>query len=312
MKIRKAACILLALLLLPAAACGEGKRRVFSAEETTPFEPGAQLLTLTVVPLLGADSMLLTLGEHSMLIDAGTDTQAKTVMETVKSAGLDAVEYVLNTHPHGDHLGGVIPLLNGGLGIGKFITLFPHDYVERITAFDYQGETIRALEKAGIPVMDMKAGDRIPFGEAELTLMRIPDGDINPTTTCNEMSAMLMVRYGECSLLLTADVEPTQHSQVRLAELYDLKADILKFPHHGMSLMAPEFSGETDPEMVFFTHGAGDTQRAQRWAVQHGLDRMYFATWGPITLQTDGSKWIAGQEILPEFREVAERYVLKE
>jgi hypothetical protein len=35
---------------------------------------------------------------------------------------------------------------------------------------------------------------------------------------------------------------------------------------------------------------------------------MSFATWGMITMQTDGKKWIVSQEILPEKKEVADTY----
>ena len=89
---------------------------------------------------------------------------------------------------------------------------------------------------------------------------------------------------------------------------YDLKADILKYPHHGMSKMAADFYREVDPEYTFFTHGAGNTKEAQALLIHNGYTRMSFATWGMITMQTDGKKWIVSQEILPEKKEVADTY----
>ena len=117
-----------------------------------------------------------------------------------------------------------------------------------------------------------------------------------------------MVRWGDCSVLLTADIEPSTNSQILLARLYDLKADILKYPHHGMSKMAADFYREVDPEYTFFTHGAGNTKEAQALLIHNGYTRMSFATWGMITMQTDGKKWIVSQEILPEKKEVADTY----
>ena len=300
-------CLLL-LLMLPVSALAEGIQKVFYEDETEPFPENAELLTLRVCPLLGADSMLLTLGEHSMLVDTGRKLQAETVLGVLNEAGLTSVEYVFSTHPHQDHLGGMIPMLEAGLGVGTFFTVFPHNYVEFIGQYEVQPETIKMLEARGIPVVDLKPDDTIPFGDAEITVLRIPDSSIETSErTCNDMSAMLMVKFGDCSVLLTADVE--RMDEIELAELYDLKADILKYPHHGMSVIEPVFLDEIQPEFVFFTHGAGDTHRAQVQIYNAGYERMYFATWGTITMQTDGTKWIVKQDLLPEFVDIAKKYV---
>ncbi len=305
-------------LLLPGALSEDWKippkepEKVFFEGETEPFAENAELLTLRVCPLQGADCMLLTLGEHTMLVDTGRPTQAAQVQGMLKSLGLSSVEYVFNTHPHSDHIGGVIPLLDAGFGIGTFITLFPHQYIENVLDYDYFGETLRALDRAGVPVLDLKTEDKIPFGDAELTLMRIPDKYLYDGLTCNEMAAMLMVRFGDCSVLLTADVEPSTDSQILLTNLYDLKTDILKYPHHGLSIMAADMLRETDPEYTFFTHGAGNTRDAQALLIHNGLTRMSFATWGMITMQTDGTKWIVRQDILPEMQEIADTYTWPE
>lgn len=303
-------CVLLAVLLLPVLSLAEGPQKVFRDGETDPFPEDAQLLTLTVCPLLGADCMLLTFGEHSMLVDIGKETQINTVLEMLHSAGLESVESFFNTHPHGDHIGGAIPLIEGGLEIGTFYTVFPHDYVERKTAKHYMRDTLKLLAEKNIPVVDLKTGDTVPFGDVKITVMRIPDESINPYRKCNEMSAMLKVEYGNCSVLLTADVEPTVVSQLLLAEMYDLKTDILKYPHHGISYIRQEFLDEAAPEYIFFTHSASDTKRMQRFLIRNGYEWMNFATWGPIICRTDGTKWIVRQDILPEFENYARKYKL--
>ncbi len=305
--LKRLMCLLL-VLILPAAVLAEGTQKVFYENETEAFPENEELLTLRVCPLLGADCMLLTLGEHSMLVDTGRKLQAETILNVLKEAGLTSVEYVFSTHPHEDHLGGMIPMLEAGLGVGTFFTVFPHNYVEFIGKYEVQPETIKALQARDIPVVDLKTDDTIPFGDAEITVLRIPDSSIETSArTCNDMSAMLMVKYGNCSVLLTADVE--RMDEIELAELYDLKADILKYPHHGMSVIEPVFLDDIRPELVFFTHGAGDTHRAQAQIFEAGYERMFFATWGTITLRTDGAKWIVKQDILPEYAEIAEKYV---
>ena len=303
-------CVLLAVLMLPVLSLAEDTRKVFLEGETEPFPEDAQLLTLTVCPLLGADCMLLTCGEHSMLVDVGKEKQDQEVLEMIHNAGLESVESIFNTHPHGDHLGGAVSLIEDGLEIGTFYTVFPHEYVERKTAKHYQRDTLRVLAEKNIPVVDLKTGDTIPFGDVKITVMRMPDEVINQYRKCNEMSAMLKVEYGDCSLLLTADVEPTEVSQGVLAETYDLKADILKDPHHGISYVRKEFLNEVSPEFIFFTHSASDTKRAQKFLLENGYDWMRFATWGPIVCKTDGTKWTVRQDVIPKYEKYVKRYNL--
>lgn len=303
---KKAICLLLALVLLtPAWALGETKQRVFYEDETEPFAPDAELLTLWVCPLLGADCMLLTLGEHSMLIDAGKAEQADDVQAMLNKAGLTGVEYMCNTHPHLDHMGSVEPLLERGFTIGTFFTFFPHDYDEDVFSVK-QKEVIRAVEKAGVPIADLKTGDTFSFGGAEVTAYRVPDERITKEMLCNELSGMLLVRYGDCSLLLTADVE--RRAQAVLSELYDLKADILKFPHHGLDATARDFLYNVAPEFVVITHNSTSTREAQRQLLKYGCDRVAFATLGLITLQTDGEKWIVRQDLSPDMVGYAMKY----
>ena len=295
--------LLLVMMPVPALA-GEGK--VFLDGETEPFPEGAELLTLRVCPLLGADCMLLTLGEHSMLIDAGTKANIDQIDKMLSDAGLTQVEYAFNSHPHDDHIGGIRPLLKEGFGMGTFFTFFPHDYTDPGVL---QKPTVKALEEAGVPIVDLKTEDTIPFGDAILTAYRVPEGH-TPDLGCNNLSAMLMIQYGECSILLTGDVE--NRTQPILTALYDLKADILKHPHHGLDNVHEAFLEEVDPEYVFFTHGSVDTVNAQKYLIQKGYARMTFATWGLITLQTDGEKWIVRQDIKPDLAEYARNYKIRE
>ena len=280
------AALLTVLLFLCTSACAEtAEKRVFLKAETESFSADEELLTLYVCPLTGADCMFLTDGVHTILVDSGKQIDFPKVHAMLEQLGITHIDRIFNSHPHSDHIGGVIPLLEAGFSVGEFITVFPHDYTGNAIV---QRSTMKTLEAYGIPVRDMKDGEKIPFGNADITLMRHENAK-----TDNDASAMLMVRYGNTSMLLTADVEYI--SQWYLIKEHDMKADLMKFPHHAVSRMNPEFLAAVDPEFVFITHGSKDTKNAQQQLTNAGIP-FRFATWGMIEIQGNGEKWIVTQE----------------
>lgn len=285
---------ILNIILIPIASHSENKAnpKVQWAWDAEPFAADADLLTLWVCPLVGADCMLLTYEGHSMLVDVGDRTTTAQVETFLKEAGVDHVDYVFSTHPHADHIGGIFALVERGFPIGALITTFDHDYYEDRQVV-IQRQAIDAVEAAGIPVIDLRTEDTIPFGSASLTIYRVPDDRIEQQMNCNCLSAMLMVKVGDCSLLLTADVEG--RSQKVLAELYDLDADILKFPHHGLSYANEAFLREADPELTFINHGSANSKRAQSQLKEEGYSWIMYANWGTIVLRTDGTRWTVEQ-----------------
>ena len=298
---RKMLCLVLVMMLLPAAAMAG---TVYAPEETEPFAEDAQLLTIRVCPQLGADCMLMTLGEHSMFVDLGVAKSLPLIQKLIEAAGIDRVDYVFNTHPHTDHLGGFQPLVETGFAVGTLITFYPHDYKGQSVI---QKAALAAAEEWNVPILDMKTEEKVPFGDADLTAYKVPERRERKSFNCNDLSAMLMIRYGNCSLLWGADVEA--EAQGVLADEYDMKADILKIPHHGLSWMNKEFMLEVDPQYVIFTHGSINTTKAQEQLRKNGYVRMRFASWGMITIQTDGEKWIVSQEIDPDVQKYTERFL---
>ena len=53
------------------------------------------------------DSILAESNGHYMLIDAGENDQAGTVISYLKAQGVTKLDYVIGTHPHSDHIGGL-------------------------------------------------------------------------------------------------------------------------------------------------------------------------------------------------------------
>ena len=59
-----------------------------------------------------ADGMLLIVGDTTVMIDGGNTPTSQDVLEYLKRFGVDQIDLMVNTHPHGDHLGGLPTVLN--------------------------------------------------------------------------------------------------------------------------------------------------------------------------------------------------------
>ena len=293
--IRRLVCLLAVLLLALAGAQAEGK--VIPAEEAEPFAEDAPLLEMYVCPLMGADCMVLVQGEHAMLVDMGKANDLSTIRSVLDSLGLTHFEYAFNTHPHTDHLGSMVELAKA-YSFDRFVTGFDETFHEPSAI---QRSTIKALKAMDMEIVRMGDGDVFNLGDAQLTVIQQLK-----VSGANKQSMMLMVEFGDCRMLLGADV--TGQAQDVIASTHDdLHADVLKYPHHGLNELTSAFLEAVNPSYGVFTHGSLDTSAAQQ--VLDSIDAFYsFATWGTIHLATDGHEWHVEQPMDEEKAAYAEYY----
>lgn len=248
------------------------------------------LLTVYICPIQRADAMLLTYKNYSMLIDTGEAADYNAVDQMINYARVDRIDYVVNTHPHHDHLGSLPQLINN-YEIGEFYTCFPEDFSSPGVV---QQEAISALQAANIPVHSIDDGDQLLLGDVTLTVYRQKETKSpKPAVSVNSHSMMLMVKYGICRMLLTADVTVgAQNIFVRNG--YDLSADVMKLPHHGRERMSAKFFKAVDPDYVFITNNKSDSKNARKQLNSYRLKPLLTSN-GLIRYQTDGVYWTAEQ-----------------
>ena len=259
---------------------------VFSVVGTAeqPLPESVDPLYVYVYPLRRADAMLLIKGDQSMLIDTGEAEHYDIVSQLLNQLGIKRIDYVVNTHPHHDHLGG-LPQLAKNYEIGEFITCFQEDFTGKGVV---QHEAISALKESNMPISYVDDGDKLFLGDVVLTVMRQTEA-----SSVNAHSMMLMVEYGQCRMLLTADVTVAAQN-IFIRDGYDLKADVLKFPHHGRERMSPKFLKAVDPEYVFITNNKSDSEAARK---QLGLYKIkqFITRNGLICFKCDGVNWEVSQ-----------------
>jgi competence protein ComEC len=133
------------------------EKQTISIENSQNEEvPASSNLTLHVIDIGQGDSLLLTCGTHDMLIDAGEIGKGDDVEKYVKSEGVTSFDYVVATHPHSDHIGGMSAILKD-FPINHFIS-----NGETHTTKTYT-DMLQTINDKNIPFQVVHRGDKINF-----------------------------------------------------------------------------------------------------------------------------------------------------
>lgn len=180
---------------------------------------------------------------ETMLIDAGTNETGKNVVDYIKSLGYTSINYVVGTHPHEDHIGGLDDVIKT-FDIGSI-------YMPKITADTKTFEDVLdAAESKNLMINTAKSGVAIMDTEDLSIKFLAPTLDSYENT--NDYSAVVKVVYGETSYLFTGDAE--EFSENLITD--DVNADVLKVGHHGSSTStSTEFLKKVSPSSAVISCG---------------------------------------------------------
>lgn len=257
--------ILLAFLLI-LSGCGSSavtKDHASTPSNTTETAPVSQppnennrqvsttgRLAVHFIDVGQGDSILLQLPDRqTMLVDAGPNEAGSAVVSYLQEQGVEKIDYLVATHPHADHIGGMDNVIQA-FEIVKV-------YMPRVTTTTESFESVlRSLKAKGLKITPAKAG---------LTILDRNGLKISFAAPCrsgyedlNNWSAVLKVRYGGISFLLTGDAQ-AESEQEMLASGADMKADVLKVGHHGSySSTTPAFLKAVSPKYAVISVGAGN------------------------------------------------------
>lgn len=277
-------CLLLLLCCLPLSAVAEGVIVNLIDDPDAPyaFQEGAEILEIVFPSIHGSDACILRMGEETMMVDCSTDDQSPLlVVPVLKALGITHIDTAFNSHPHDDHITG-FEFLEGTATIGQLAVAFPEDYNYVIK------RTIRVLSAQGVPVVHVADGDVLRLGQAELTVFQRKGGDF----TGNDLSACLLLRYGERTYITLGDVENrAQAALVNNPPECGMKADIMKYPHHGHVRLNQAFYDLIDPELAIITAHPWPAKEGFAFMERQGVPAL--STWyGVIRLRTDGHIWV--------------------
>lgn len=193
-----------------------------SGQETAGVSESGSF-TIHFIDVGQADSALVTCDGHSMLIDGGNADDSNLVYSVLQRETNRHLDYVVGTHAHEDHIGGLSGAFEADTADVTFCPVTEYD------SKAFRNFKTRADERGGgitIPAV----GDTFTLGEASVTVVAV---NSVPEDT-NNTSIVIRIVYGDTSFLFTGDAE--QETEEKILETgQDIESTVLKVGHHGSS-----------------------------------------------------------------------------
>jgi competence protein ComEC len=194
-----------------------------------------------------ADAAIVQCDGQVMMIDGGNVADSSHIYTFLKDHGIDHIDYIVCTHAHEDHVGGLAGSLNACM-VG---TVFA-------PVTDYDSEAFRSFKKyvagQGKKITVPIPGDVFSLGSAKVTIL----GPLREYEDQNNMSIVLRIVYGKTSFLFTGDIEWDAEHDLTDAG-YDLHSTVLKVAHHGSETSTSYvFLREVMPQFAVISVGKGN------------------------------------------------------
>lgn len=245
-------------------------------------------LQWTIFDVNEGDAMLLTCEGESMMVDGGPNPFREDLQQALDERGLRHMKYFLNTHYHDDHIDGLYQLLLNGFTADAYL----HSYNDWAIRNSELGErTVKAAQKANVPVERILEGDTLSLGGATIQVHQCTE-----FTNTNARALMLKVTYGESSILLCSDIiGQVQHYFLENLPAQELKADLIKLPHHAITPTVPAFLDAVAPEAAVATNREKDLDGKSINQLKSRDLPTFFSGDGTVYAVTDGTDWYLWQ-----------------
>lgn len=184
-------------------------------------------MSMHVLDVGKADSILLACDGHYMLVDGGTADCGDKISRYLMRRGVKTLDYVVNTHPDDDHIGGLSTVIEKFPIREFFAPSIPKQIVPN--SAEYRNVQ-KALQDKKLSVTNPACGTTRTLGKLKIQVL----APIKQNDTTNNNSIVLRLTFGSTKFLLMGDAEKDEETDL-LKSGVDVTADVLKVGHHGSS-----------------------------------------------------------------------------
>lgn len=202
------------------------------------------------------DSSLIKYKNKTVLIDAGEKDMGGTVVGYLNGLGIERLDYIIATHPHSDHIGG-LPEVISSFEIGTVIA--PRVSDEMTPTTKVYERFLTALSEKGLRLTAAKTGTVYSLADESLendnTAFEIIAPIKDDYDDLNDWSVGIRLVHGETAFIFTGDAEKGAEKDM-IESGAELAADVLKTPHHGSGTSSSKaFLEAVDPSIAIISCG---------------------------------------------------------
>lgn len=212
------------LLILGLLLCNLIRQR--SGTRTAPAEG---TLSVHFIDVGQGDCTLIRCGETEILIDAGEQEAGDTVVQYLQGQRIRSLDYVIATHPHSDHIGGLPRVLREVPAEHVLVSDIPEADLPTTASYE---RFLDAVEQASLTLEIVSPGDRFTLDQGAVLEILGPLG--TDYKSLNNYSVVARLTYGDNSFLFTGDMEEKAEKELLAAQSL-APVDVLKVGHHGSS-----------------------------------------------------------------------------
>ena len=207
-----------------------------------------------------ADSTLIRYKNHNILIDAGNTVDGVLLVPYLKELGIDHFEYLIATHAHEDHIG----------GMARVIYNFPIDHLyipDHKAEWKSYSNLLKAANTKNVDLETPNIYDTFSLDELEFTILWIGNSD-----DFNENSIVLKLRFFDTCYLFMGDATGDVEREI-LEE--DISCNVLKVAHHGSKYSSiASFISKVHPEYSIISVAEGNEYGHPHQVVLDKLERI--------------------------------------
>lgn len=235
----------------------------------------------------GDAALVVTPDGKTMLIDLNVPTNGAYIVDALKKLGITELDYLVLSHPHIDHLGGISI-------VARYIKI--HEMLTNGAQYESSADwrnMHKIVEENNIAVRYVYEGDEFMFGEEVKVNIYNPPRDyehMNGTAAQNNGSILMKMTYKDATFLTGGDLYAAQETEILKKYTEELHVDVAKMNHHGYGTSnIREWVKAVSPKIAYaqMTSVTSDVVIGRYQA--QGSVILHTALDGPFAIFTDGS-----------------------